>query len=465
LSIGTALWENRPILRMLRSAKVQIVPEYSGALRFAVDLAAIRGELADKASVAFHRNAIRLIDRNRKDTTGEEIHMKWLSSCAGYLALLALLLLTNLKGSQPTSTVAAAEEAYFVFDSPPRKDLFVIKLTDPVKIQKARGLLSGGDQSARHVGGVIVKEPACYNSPWSYHLDPRSIEFFDNAIEVCDGAMGYIESHLDEVGGALLPGNRWCSWGSRLVKEIPPPACNDGVKSFSAASYRRAGLAVESIVTAFGSDLANTTEVAATLPLPTVLGGTTVRIKDGAGAERLAQLFFVSPNQVNYLVPRGTEPGFATVTMTNANNKAAAESSQVLTIAPGIFTANSNGSGAPAALALTVKADGSQRFDPVFRFDQTEKRFIPEPIDLGPETDQVFLVLFGTGLRGVAPTLIEVTIGGELADLVFVGAAPGFDGLDQVNIYLSRRLIGSGEVGVTLMADDQKANPVTIKVL
>src|SRR5262249_50105929 len=149
--------------------------------------------------------------------------------------------------------------------------LFVIKLTDPAKIQKARDILSGKETNARHVSGVIVKQPACYNTPWSFHLDPQSIEFFQSAIEVCDGAMGYIESHLDEVGGALLPCNRWCSWGSHLVREIPPPACNDGVKSVSAASYRRAGLTGESIVAAFGSDLANATEAATALPLPTTL--------------------------------------------------------------------------------------------------------------------------------------------------------------------------------------------------
>lgn len=55
--VGSALWENRPIMRMLRNAKAQIVPTGSGALRFAVDLTAIRGELADKASVTFFESA------------------------------------------------------------------------------------------------------------------------------------------------------------------------------------------------------------------------------------------------------------------------------------------------------------------------------------------------------------------------------------------------------------------------
>jgi hypothetical protein len=391
------------------------------------------------------------------------------------LALFGSSLSINLAQAQPalkqggrSAGAVAAEDAYFAFDAPPRKDLFIIKLTDPAKIQKARDLLSGKTSSGRHVSGLIVKEPACYNPPWSYHLDPQSITFFDSSVEVCDGAMGYIESYLSEVGGALLPGSVWCPWGSRLVKEVPAPVCNDGVKSFSGASYRRAGLAGESIVAAYGSGLANTTETAKTTPLPTTLGGTTVRIRDGANVERLAPLFFVSPGQVNYLVPPGAEPGLATVTVTNADNQSAGEETQVLTVAPGVFTANSDGSGAPAALALRVKADGSQRLEPVFRFDPAEAKFIPAEIDLGPDqgkdSDQVFLVLFGTGLRGVDPGLIGATVGGELAEILFVGASPGFAGVDQANIRLNRALIGRGETTVVLQADDQAANQITIRI-
>jgi uncharacterized protein (TIGR03437 family) len=235
------------------------------------------------------------------------------------------------------------------------------------------------------------------------------------------------------------------------------------VKSFSAANYRRAGLAGESIAVVFGSDLANSTE-AARLPLPTTLAGTTVKVKDGANIERLAPLFFVSPNQVNYLVPLGTAPGFATVTITNANNRAAAETTQVLNIAPGIFTANSNGSGVPAALALRVKADGSRQYEPVFRFDTEQNKFVPAEIDLGPETDQVFLVLFATGLRRAPLSALAAQVGGGLADIVFAGPTPGFEGVDQVNILLPRRLIGLGDGALILMADDQKANSITINV-
>jgi hypothetical protein len=103
---------------------------------------------------------------------------------------------------------------------PPRKDNFVIKLTDPAKIQKARDLVSGKDKTATQVTGIIVKQAACYNPPWSFHYDPDSIGFFDSATEVCDASIAYTESFLNDAGGAFLPDNRWCPWGSRLLREI-----------------------------------------------------------------------------------------------------------------------------------------------------------------------------------------------------------------------------------------------------
>ncbi|WP_425580386.1 BP74-related protein [Streptosporangium amethystogenes] len=58
---------------------------------------------------------------------------------------------------------------------------------------------------------------------WSYHFDPATLGFFDVAIEVCDATMTYVEDHLDEAGGAFLPGNLWCPWSSKPVREVPAP--------------------------------------------------------------------------------------------------------------------------------------------------------------------------------------------------------------------------------------------------
>ena len=253
--------------------------------------------------------------------------------------------------------------------------------------------------------------------------------------------------------------------GQEFFNLTPSSAPARVVASVSAASFSGATLASESIVAAFGAGLAITTQAAATLPLPTALAGTTINVKDSAGVERQAPLFFVSPGQINYQMPPGTAPGQATVTITNRYGEVSAGTVRIAAVAPGLFAANANGQGVAAALALRVKADGSQSYEPVSRFDAAQNRFVSTPIDLGPETDQVFLILFGTGLRfnsGLPAT--KVSVGGVDSEVLFAGATPDFVGLDQANVRLARNLIGRGEMDVVLTADGKTANTVRIGI-
>lgn len=107
------------------------------------------------------------------------------------------------------------QEAFFVFDVPPNPETFVFKLTDPLKIQEARNLLAGGNR--RIVSGTIIKQPAYYNSPWTFHFDPKSITFPEITIELCDASIRYIEDNLD------VAYSTWCPWNSRLLREISIP--------------------------------------------------------------------------------------------------------------------------------------------------------------------------------------------------------------------------------------------------
>lgn len=232
----------------------------------------------------------------------------------------------------------------------------------------------------------------------------------------------------------------------------------------SAASYN-GEQAVESIAAAFGEGLANGTASATTLPLPTTLAGTTVKVKDAEGTERNAPLFFVSPNQINYMLPVGTSAGVAAIAVLKGDSIVAAGTLPVTTVAPGLFSANSSGQGVAAAVALRVRANGAQVIEPLNRFDQEAGRFVPVPIDLGPEGEQVFLILFGTGFRGSSGLeAVTATIGDEEAEVLFAGAVAGLAGLDQANVRLPRGLAGKGEVSVQFTVDNRSANPVTVSV-
>ncbi len=96
---------------------------------------------------------------------------------------------------------------------------YVVEITDPATIKKARAIIKANIQGLS-IEGDIVKEPRPYNKPWSWHLDPSSINFFERGTEVCDASVVHIEEHLDEVGGAFLPGAHWCPWRSRVIEEV-----------------------------------------------------------------------------------------------------------------------------------------------------------------------------------------------------------------------------------------------------
>jgi uncharacterized protein (TIGR03437 family) len=239
------------------------------------------------------------------------------------------------------------------------------------------------------------------------------------------------------------------------------------VASVSAASFLGQSIAADSIVAAFGSGLATGVEVASSTPLPTTLLGTTVKVKDAAGTERTAPLFFVAPTQINYLVPTGTGDGVATVTVTLNNTVVGIGTLTIAKVAPGLISQNSNGAGVAAAVALRIRGN-AQTFDPVAMLQGGA--FVPAPIDLGPEGDIVYLLLYGTGIRarssagGISVRLGDVTKTLSSANFEDGFAAPGFFGLDQVNVVLPRTLIGKGTMDVVLTVDGKVANTVQIAI-
>lgn len=276
-----------------------------------------------------------------------------------------------------------------------------------------------------------------------------------NELWVMD-ADGENERKVSDIDAVPFPGR--ATWQ-------PVVTAPRSVSNASAASYLSTSLAPESIVSAFGSGLAASTLAAVSTPLPTTLAGSTVKVRDSAGTERFAPLFFVSPTQINYQMPPGTINGAATITVTGSDGSISTGTTQIAAVAPGLFSADASGSGLAAATALRVKADGSQQFEAVARFDAAQNKFIAVPIDLGSETDQVFLILFGTGLRfrGVL-SAVSARLGGVDCQVSFAGAQGGFAGLDQVNVRLSRSLIGRGEVDVALTVDGNPANTIRASI-
>jgi len=245
----------------------------------------------------------------------------------------------------------------------------------------------------------------------------------------------------------------------------PAPALSN-LASVSAASFAPTGpLAANSIVAGFGINLATNTAGASSLPLPTLLGGAEVRVRDAGGAERPSGMFFASSGQLNYLIPAGTANGVATIIVRREGVDTAQGTATIDTLAPGLFTANSSGQGVAAAVILRRRGT-VDTFELVAQLNQTSGRFEPILLDLGPEGDQVFLLAFGTGFRNVnAQTTATATIGGTSAPVIFVGAAGAGEGLDQANITIPRSLIGRNmALDVIFTVGGKTANTVQIGV-
>ena len=239
--------------------------------------------------------------------------------------------------------------------------------------------------------------------------------------------------------------------------------------SVSAASLVAGRLAPESIVTAFGAGMADGTQAASGNQLPMNLVGTILKVRDQSGIERVSPLFFVSPNQINYQLPAGIIDGPASVTIFNGNDRIFSSQIQVSKVAPGLFTADGSGRGVPAGQALRYKAGASNapQSEPLFSIDGGG--VVSRPIDLGPDlgpnSDQVFLVLYGTGVR-LRSSLANMTarLGNVTVPVLFAGAQGDYAGLDQVNIQIPRILAGRGEVELVLMVDGQQSNVVRINI-
>ena len=234
--------------------------------------------------------------------------------------------------------------------------------------------------------------------------------------------------------------------------------------SLSAAGFDPT-VAPESIASAFGANLAPAVAAAVGTPLPTELAGVQIRLV-GSQREWLAPLLAVSAKQINFVVPAEVMPGELIVRVEGRGGERRAEGLlQVRRVAPGLFSANADGQGVAAALALRLHADGSWTSQEVFSDDPPGSR-VAVPIDLGVETDQLFLALFGTGVRGRADlSQVSAQVGGRVVALLYAGPQGEFVGLDQINIGpLPRSLSGRGLVDVQVIASGSSSNAVQVAI-
>jgi uncharacterized protein (TIGR03437 family) len=179
-------------------------------------------------------------------------------------------------------------------------------------------------------------------------------------------------------------------------------------------------------VTLFGSGLAPSTLTAAAVPFPPVLNNVQVLVNN-----QPAPLYLVSPGQLSFLIPFGTQTGTASIAVRNGGASSNEIRIPVAATSPGIFSVPPAGFG-PGAILKT-------NFTLVTASNPARRG----------ETVQIFL----TGLGSVSPGIpdgsaapanplslvtgtVNVYIGGVPATVSFKGLAPNLAGLYQLNVVI-----------------------------
>lgn len=220
----------------------------------------------------------------------------------------------------------------------------------------------------------------------------------------------------------------------------------------NAASFLPGVLSPGGIFSIFGANLASSVVGVTQTPIPDQLGNVRVEINN----QRLP-LFYVSPTQINAMVPHNYQPvQNAMMRVIRDNVPGTPVRVDVVPAVPGVFQQ-------PGGVGVVVNQNGSVN------------------TSAAPEAPGNVVVIYATGLGPVnnppnagvpasstqlSATLqpITVTIGGQSAAVAFAGLTPSFVGLYQVNATVPARLAAGPHALVVTSADGYPSSPVTFFV-
>ncbi len=218
-----------------------------------------------------------------------------------------------------------------------------------------------------------------------------------------------------------------------------------------------ASIARGSVFTVFGENLGPAQSPALSFPLSSTLGGVSLAVTQG-GVTTSAYPIFVSPSQVNAIMPSTIQAGPATLRLTYQTRSSNAATIFISDAAPGIFAVSSGGFG-PGVVQNYVTAD-------------------KQPVNslVTPAAPGQVVTIWGTGLGpvkfadNVAPapgnvtTSVSVAIGGQNAAIAYAGRSPCCSGVDQIVATVPANAPLGCWVPVTVNASGWVSNTVTIAI-
>ncbi len=237
----------------------------------------------------------------------------------------------------------------------------------------------------------------------------------------------------------------------------------------SAAGFGLGPLASGSVASGFGTLNIQPPFGAAPGGTAPSIDGNIVSVTGSDGVPLPADLYYISPGQVNYVIPPNAPAGLATVHVSSAGSVVASGQIDIAPVAPNLFTANAND--LAAAYVTRVSPSGQQTYQLVYQAD-ANGNIVPLPIDLSSSTDKFYLTILGTGIRNNRTPIGTIANIGSIHDVqvTFAGPQGSYEGVDQVNILLPSGP-GSPLVSATplspvlqLIVGGQPSNRVTFTV-
>jgi len=204
------------------------------------------------------------------------------------------------------------------------------------------------------------------------------------------------------------------AWSEQLTVPFEGPQAPLVIDGVSNAASGQQSFAPGMLVSVYGTALGSFVQSAGTVPLPQYLAGFDATVNNV-----IAPLYYVSPNQVNIQIPYETQPGAATLVLSNPYANSNNFSLQIVPAAPGIFETN----GSVAAPFSSATAG------------QISTLFITGDGQVTPEVATGSAPSTGTPTgRLPKPKLpVTVTVAGQTATIDFIGVPVGLVGVTQIN--------------------------------
>jgi uncharacterized protein (TIGR03437 family) len=302
------------------------------------------------------------------------------------------------------------------------------EMKDSVAVDLSNVLLNGATFEIRdaqnYFGDPLVRGTytgGAVSIPMNIHVTPSLV-----------GTTPHIDNrHTGQEFGAFV-----------AISKLPPaagpvPVLTEG-RVMNAAGPSPSGdrsLAPGSLVSIYGENLTmGATAQATSLPWPTTMGGTSVRVNGEA-----IPLHYVSPTQINAQLPVDLQPGAdVRLQVFNSRGTSVPETIRIEAVAPGLFAIVSNG-GRPGD-AVSVYATGLGAVDP------------PVPTGLTP-----------LGVLAYTRAQPELRIANLPAPVTFSGLSPEFVGAYQVNATIPPS-VAAGRAEVILIVGGKTSNALSLDV-